>query len=317
VSECRLRIAVLGATGHVGKCLTAGLATSARYRVVAVARDAAKLEAFLAATPGCELVERQSFEDPLGDCHTVVNCVGIGDPAGVRSSGADILELTATWDAYVLDYLKEQPGARCVSFSSGAAYGGDFDEPVSESSSATVPINAIRPSDFYGIAKLASEARHRGARDLPIVDLRLFGLFSRYIDPAARYFMTDVYRAIADGTDLLVGPESIRRDYVDPGDLVALVEAVIGSAPFNDVYDVYSRAPAEKFELLEHFASRYGLSYDVRQAETVGTATGVKPHYYSSNRRAASVGYLPTMTSIESVTKEIDSLLESRSGGVR
>ena len=310
-------VAILGATGHVGKVLTAGLAATGRYRVCAVARDRLKLESFLTSLPSAETISRAAFEEFSGGAHDVViNCVGIGDPAGITFSGASILELTERFDALVMDYLVSRPNTRCISFSSGAAYGGDFVEPVSESTPAVVPINAIRPTDYYGIAKLASEARHRGADEFSIVDLRLFGLFSRYADFSASFFMTDVYRAIAGKTRLEVGPESIHRDYVGPHDLTALVAALVEAEATNDVYDVYSLAPAEKFELLDHFASRYGLSYDVRQDRTAPPATGIKPHYYSTNRRAALIGYTPTRTSIQSLTKEIDALLESRNGGI-
>ena len=265
--------------------------------------------------PHCGEVEQESFENSAGDYDVVINCVGIGDPAGVTTSGATILQLTEQFDEYIAGYLSIRPEARAISFSSGAAYLGDFEEPVSESSLAVVPINGIRPTDYYGIAKLGSEARHRGAADSAIVDLRLFGLFSRFIDLEADYFMTAVYRAIADKTALEVGSESIHRDYVDPDDLVALVGAIIDAPPTNDVYDVYSLAPVEKFELLDDFASRYGLSYHVRQDPTAPAATGVKPYYYSTNRRASGSGYLPTKTSIQSLTKEIDALLEARKHG--
>lgn len=315
MSELEQRIAILGATGHVGKVLTSGLAAAGRHEVVAVARDEAKLDRFLATLPHCGGVERESFERTAGDYDVVINCVGIGDPAGVTTSGATILQLTEQFDEHVTGYLDIRPEARVISFSSGAAYLGDFEEPVSESSLAAVPINGIRRTDYYGIAKLASEARHRGAADRAIVDLRLFGLFSRFIDPLASYFMNDVYRAIAQKAPLEVGPESIHRDYVDPDDLVALVTTIIDAPPTNDVYDVYSLAPAEKFELLDDFASRYGLSYHVRQDPTMPAATGVKPYYYSTNRRASGSGYLPTKTSIQSLTKEIDALLETRNDG--
>ncbi len=273
--------------------------------------------AFLATLPERRGIERASFEDfPAGDYDVVINCVGVGDPAGVTASGASILEMTERFDAIAMEYLSARPQTRCINFSSGAAYGGDFEEPVSEATPAVVPINAIRRTDYYGIAKLASEARHRGAEGFSIVDLRLFGLFSRHIDPDASYFMTAVYRAIADKVELEVGAESIHRDYVDPEDLVALVTAVIDAPPTNSAYDVYSLAPAEKFELLDLFASRYGLAYHVRQDPTAPAATGIKPFYYSTNRRAATLGYAPTRTSVQSLTKEIDALLEARSGGV-
>ena len=45
------------------------------------------------------------------------------------------------------------------------------------------------------------------------------------------------------------------------------------------------------------------------------TATGVKRDYFSTNRRAATIGYEPTHTSLRTLLKEIDALLELHDGG--
>jgi nucleoside-diphosphate-sugar epimerase len=316
VSEARRGVAILGATGHVGKCLTSGLLETGAYAVTAVVRDASKASAFLATQPRGAACAVRSFEAfSAGAYGAVVNCVGVGTPGGVTSSGAAIFELTERFDRLVMDYLAERPETRYVSFSSGAAYCGDFAQPASEATAAVVPVNDIRPTNYYGIAKLAAEAKHRAAADLAIVDFRLFGLFSRHIDVEARFFMTDVFRAIAEGSRLAVGPENIVRDYIDPEDLIALLVAVLEGEPHNDVYDLYSAAPVAKFDLLADFSARYGLAYDVLETPTAQTATGIKPNYFSTNRRAASLGFAPARTSLESLVKEIDVLLEVHRGG--
>jgi len=318
MSELRMRVAILGATGHVGACFTAGLLADERFAVTAIARDASRLGALLDTLPNGAACARRSFgEFPTGDFDAVVNCVGVGTPAAVAASGPGIFELTDRFDALALDYARAHPGTRYIALSSGAAYGGDFTEPASEVTPAVVRANAMRPSDHYGAAKLAAEVRHRATADLAIVDLRLFGLFSRHIDLDAGYFMTDVFRAIVGDTSLTVSPEDVVRDYVDPDDLVAVLIAVLDAPAHNDVYDVYSAAPVSKFELLAHFSARYGLTYDVADATASDSATGVKPKYYSLNRRAERVGYTPSLTSLASVAKETDVLLELRRGGLR
>ena len=306
----RQRVAILGATGHVGKCLTSALLGTGRHEVTAVVRNAGRLEGFLATQPhGSECVTRSFEEFPAGEYDSVVNCVGVGTPAGVVASGADIFALTERFDQLVFDFLARRPETRYVAFSSGAAYCGDFTEPASESTVAVVPVNDIRPAGYYGIAKLAAEVKHRAARELAIVDFRLFGLFSRYADPHAGYFMSDVYRALAEGATLTVGPDDILRDYIAPSDMAALLVATLDAAPRNDVFDLYSRAPVAKFGVLEDFSVRYGLKYEVLETPTGLTATGLKPNYYSTNRRAASIGYAPSRTSLETLVQEIDALL--------
>ena len=258
---------------------------------------------------------RSFVEFATGEYDAVVNCVGVGTPGGVTSSGASIFTLTEQFDQLVLNYLDDHPRTRHIAFSSGAAYCGDFAQPASEGASAVVPLNDIRPTDYYGVAKLAAEAKHRAASGLAIVDLRLFGLFSRHIDLDARFFMSDVYRAIEQRATFVVGPEHIVRDYIAPADMAALVISVLDAAPTNDVFDLYSAKPVAKFEVLEDFSARYGLKYDVLDAPTAATATGVKPNYYSTNRRAESMGYKPILTSLQTLTEEIDALLELQEGG--
>lgn len=315
VSRDVRRVAVLGATGHVGKCLTASLLEGG-FNVTAVGRNAARLDAFLGSQLRGSQCARATFEQfPDGEYDAVVNCVGVGTPAGVTASGASIFALTEQFDRLAMDYLVAHPSARYVAFSSGAAYGGDFTEPASEDTVAAVAVNDIRPTDYYGVAKMAAEVKHRAAAEYAIVDFRLFGLFSRYIDLDASFFMCDVYRAIAEKTTLLVGPEDIVRDYIAPADMAALLTAVLGAPPRNDVFDLYSSEPVRKFAVLEDFSARYRLKYDVLGAPTASTATGIKPNYYSTNRRAASVGYEPTRSSRQTLTEEIDALLELREGG--
>lgn len=318
MTEVSKRVAILGATGHVGKCLTAGLLARGRHSVTAVARNAPRLMTFLSGEANGAACAVRSFDDFGEDEYdAVVNCVGVGTPGAVAKIGAGIFEITEHFDALVLDYQQRHSDTRSIAFSSGAAYCGDFAEPASECTQARVAINAVSPADYYGIAKLASESKHRAMADRPIVDLRLFGFFSRYADMDAHYFMTDVYHALERPEALTVGPDDVVRDYIDPDDLCSMVCAVLDSEPCNDVFDLYSAAPASKFDILSTFAARYGLKYDVLDGQVGGVATGSKPNYYSTNHRAARLGYRPMYTSIESLERQIDGLLGLQGGAPR
>lgn len=318
VTGVTARIAILGATGHVGKCLTAGLLARGGYSLTAVVRDAPRLMTFLSGEADGAACAVRSFEDfGVDEYDAVVNCVGVGTPGGVTEAGARIFEITERFDALVLDYQQRHPETRYIAFSSGAAYCGDFAEPASEATFARVNINSLAPTDYYGIAKLASESKHRAMGDRPMVDLRLFGLFSRYADMGAHYFMTDVYHALERQETLKVGPENVIRDYIDPDDLCSVVCAVLDAEPCNDVFDLYSAAPVSKFEILSTFAARYGLTYDVLDSPVGDAATGSKPNYYSTSRRAARLGYRPMYTSIGSLERQIDVLLELQGGAPR
>ncbi len=243
------------------------------------------------------------------ECDVIINCVGIGDPGRLRAEAASIFELTETWDKGILDYLRGRTEALYINLSSGAAYGGSFEYAVTGESCSVFPLNALTPSDYYGIAKLHSEARHRAAADLNIVDLRVFSYFSRYLELSTRFLLTDIALCIKSGEELVTTPGDIIRDYVDPDDLFSLIELCIKQRRLNEVYDAYSKKPVGKFEMLDEFVDRFGLKYRVMDIETVN-ATGNKENYYSTNHRAAGIGYAPAHTSLETLCTEMKALLE-------
>ncbi|MHB9003663.1 MAG: NAD-dependent epimerase/dehydratase family protein [Coriobacteriia bacterium] len=304
------RVAILGATGHVGACLTESMSADSRFDVVAVGRDGAKLDALL-ASPGVGGAERATLDEfPYGQYDAIVNCIGEGDPAAIARDAAHIFEVTERFDGLVMGYLEAHPTTRCVCFSSGAAYGGDFSKPAAEDTVSSFPMNHFQSEHAYGAAKLAGEARHRAASDYPIVDLRLFGFFSHRIDLDRPYFMNDVATAILSGTPLRTGEADMIRDYVDPFDLAALVSGLLTADTLcNDVLDVYSASPVSKFAVLEDFAGRYDLAYTLNPEMCGTSATGTKAHYYSTNRRAAGAGYAPTFTSLEALRRGMDRIL--------
>lgn len=306
-----MRVAILGATGHVGACLTESISADSRFDVVAVGRDGAKLDALLASPGLGGATERATLDEfPFGEYDAIVNCIGEGDPAAISRDVSYIFEVTERFDVLVMGYLEAHPTTRCVCFSSGAAYGGDFSKPATEDTISGFPMNHFESEHAYGVAKLASEARHRGASNYSIVDVRLFGFFSHRIDLTRPYFMNDVAKAILGGTTLRTAEADMVRDYVDPSDLAALVSGLLtADTPGNDVLDVYSASPVSKFEVLEDFAGRYDLAYTLDSGMNGTSATGTKAHYYSTNRRAAASGYAPAFTSLEALQRGMDRIL--------
>jgi nucleoside-diphosphate-sugar epimerase len=303
-----LRVALLGAASHIARGLIASYLSRQEYELLLYARSPERVQEFVSSFGAgrAELLALDAFG--RRECDVIINCIGIGDPGKLRSEAAAIFTLTETWDNLILDYLALHPQTLYINFSSGAAYGGGFDSPVDETSRAIFPVNALTPSDYYGIAKLHSEARHRAASDLNIVDLRVFSYFSRYLDLSTRFLLSDVALALINGEELKTDSGNIVRDYIHPDDLVSLIDLCMERRKFNAVYDAYSLKPVGKFEMLDAFASHFGLRYIVTAIETV-TATGNKENYYSSNYCAAELGYRPIHTSLESLCLEMTSLL--------
>jgi len=302
----RRSIGILGATGHVGKVLAAGL--SADHDVTLYARRPEVASAFVEARGIRAAVEPL---DSLGEARhqALVNCIGIGDPASVSANPALVYEVTCRADGLLLGYTDANPECRLVSFSSGAAYCSEFVVPAHDRTAVSLEAGALRPDQHYGLAKLASEGRHRALSDVAIIDVRLFSLFSRHIYLSAGFLVNEVLRCILDGTTLVTGPVDHIRDYVAPADLCSLVKACIECEPVNEAVDVYSAAPVGKFELLEAFRERFDLAYTIDDSRSAAGATGSKPAYYSLSRQAATLGYAPTKTSLETLVEESEALL--------
>jgi nucleoside-diphosphate-sugar epimerase len=211
-----------------------------------------------------------------------------------------------------LGYVRQHPDCRYIFLSSGAAYGASFDEPVNEKTKATIAINNLQPQDWYAVAKLHAECRHRSLPHLPIVDIRVFNYFSHTQDMEARFLITDILRAIRDKTVLKTSSDYIVRDFIHPSDFYQLVSVLLAAPATNTVVDCYSRAPIDKPTLLAAMQEKFGLQYETTQAAVSVNATGGKPQYYSLNTRAAEFGYQPALTSLQGVLQEATAMLQQQ-----
>lgn len=294
-----LRVAVIGATGHIGRALAVELAPQTRLTLYARRPEAASvLAARLRPSPEV----RDLSELTHHEHDALVNCIGEGDPSSVPDP-AVFDSVTRLADDLTLGYLQRFRESRLINISSGAAYCSGFAEPVTGGELR----DECTSGDAYARAKRLSEVRHRES-DSAVIDLRVFGFFSRWIDPRSTYFMADVLRSLRSGDTLLTGTADFIRDYIAPADLAALVLACATAGRRNTAYDVYSLAPVRKSEVLAAFVARFGLTYssDGVTAET----SGGKYAYYSLDRRAAELGYRPTRTSLEVLEEEADALLD-------
>ena len=298
------KIAILGATGHIAKGLMLGLSDS-NYELYLFARSLKRIADFARSNrkdKEFNIMPFGQFSDTEYD--VIINCVGIGDPGKLKNSGFEVFSITEQYDSLVLDYLANYTSALYINLSSGATYGTAFEVPADELTYAQVNINNITTNDYYGIAKLYIEAKHRALTNYNIVDLRIFGYFSRFINLDSKYFISEIISCIRQNKEFITGPGNIVRDYVHPRDLVCLVERCIDRHIINDVYDVYSLAPATKFEILDYFTDLHSLKYVINDSVVIQTATGCKDYYYSKSRKAEEIGYNPHFTSLECIDEE-------------
>lgn len=306
-----MRIAILGATSQIARDLIVSFSAVEDKHLHLFARRPDEVAKWLAPAG---LSGRYPVDEFSGfakqEFDAVINCVGVGNPAQAVAMGHSIFDITLRFDEMVLSYLQAHPTCRYLFLSSGAAYGSSFNEPARRDTPAVVAINDLVPHEWYGVAKLHAECRHRAHSDLSIIDIRVFNYFSCIQDLSARFLITDILRAIRDKTVLNTSPDFIMRDFLHPSDFYVLVNALLSAPTANAVVDCYSRAPIDKPNLLETMKEKFGLRYEVTEATTSVNATGTKPHYYSLNTRAADFGYKPSLTSLEGILQESEKIME-------
>ena len=307
-----MKIAILGATSQIAKDLIISISATEGNRLYLFARRPDEVAHWLTLVglSGRYLVDDFS-EFGKQEFDAVINFVGVGNPAQALAMGNSIFDITLRFDQMVLDFLRIYPKCRYFFLSSGAAYGSSFNKPANRETPAIVAINNLAPHEWYGVAKLHAECRHRSYPELAIIDIRVFNYFSRTQDISARFLITDILRAIRDKTVLQTSFDYMVRDYIHPADFYKLVTALLMSPATNTVVDCYSKAPIDKPTLLAAMQEQYGLQYEMVSTVIAINATGSKPYYYSQNTRAADFGYLPTMTSLEGVIEEMNALLLS------
>ena len=305
-----MRIAILGATSQIAQDLILSFSKNQHYDFSLFGRNIELLEKWINSENLSDKYQIQEYSEFVNHqkYDVIINFVGIGDPAKAQKMGSDIFKVTEQYDDMALEYLKQHRKTKYIFLSSGAVYGGDYKDPVKKDTLATININNLATTDWYAIAKLYAEARHRSLPDLSIVDIRVFNYFSHTQNINARFLITDIVRALKNGEVFKTSPDNVIRDFITPPDFYNLIQAIIDYKPLNTALDCYTKSPVEKFNLLSEIESKFGLNYEVDENLNVVNATGAKFNYYSENKIAKDIGYNPGSTSLESIIREINFL---------
>ncbi|MCV2401639.1 NAD-dependent epimerase/dehydratase family protein [Marinomonas sp. C2222] len=301
-----MRIGILGATSQIAKDLIVSFYESGgEYNITMFSRSPEKVEEQFK-----RLDKKLSYPNLVysefsteNSFDVLINFVGIGDPAQAKEMGAKIFEVTEQYDNLVLDYLKSHSSCKYIFMSSGAVYGGGFEKAVDKGTVAKVDINNIEPSDWYTIAKLYAESKHRAMSDYSIIDIRIFNYFSHTQNVNARFLITDIVRSIQNGTVLKTSSENITRDFITPSDFYRLILSVINSSRMNISIDCYTKSPVDKFSLLKRCQEEFGLLYEIVDSAGVN-ATGFKKNYFSKYR-VPNGKFKPEYDSLSSLINEI------------
>lgn len=302
-----MKIAILGATSEIAKDLIVSFTQKLSHDLLLFSRNPEHIKQWLiliGSSIQCQALGYEAFSaDRTFD--VIINFVGVGNPAKAVEIGSSIFEVTQNYDLMALNYLKAHPNCKYIFLSSGAAYGNIFQQPANESSQAIFPVNQMEAKNWYGLAKLYAETRHRAHTNLNITDVRVFNYFSATQDMSARFLISDAVRAIASRQILQTSAENIVRDYLGAEDFYQLISKILLAGPTNTAVDCYSQQPIQKFQLLDLLLEQYGLKYEVSAHFGTPNAYGAMHNYYSINRIANKFyGFEPKFTSAELVLSQ-------------
>jgi len=302
----KIKVAILGATGHIGKGLTYKFFENRnKYNTYLFVRNFKKLNIFL-KKENINHVSLRRFEELNKEKYEVIiNCIGAGYPTKLKKLEGDILTLTEKFDNMILDYLVKNKETIYINFSSGAIYGKEFDVPAKNNSNLVIEVNDLGTQDSYLISKLNSEIKHRLMNDYRIIDIRVFSYFSRFIDVNSSFLIAKILKSILDGSTFNTNHLNIFRDYVTPDDLFLLIEKCIENKSINDFFDVFTKNEIGKFELLKGLEKVFNLKFKINYDKKIDNPTGIKLKYYSQNTKAERIGYNPKFDSLSGVVHEI------------
>lgn len=305
-----MRIAILGSTSQIAKDFILSSVSDTAHQLLLFARrpEVVKQWSIALGIQGLyQVYDYTVFKQKEVDA--IINFVGVGNPAQTVALGNSIFDITQQYDQLAMAYLETHPNCRYLFLSSGAAYGSGFETPANRDTPAVFCTNHLMPHEWYGVAKLYAECRHRAHPDWAIIDIRVFSYFSSTQDIDQRFFTMDILRAIRDNVTLKVSSDYVVRDYLHPADFYQLVCALLSAPATNTVVDCYSKAPIDKPRLLEAMQVHFGLSYETMAKPPHVNATGNKPYYYSLNTHAAEFGYKPSLSALDTVLHESRKIL--------
>lgn len=314
MTKPKTHIAILGATSHIGKGLIDNFSKSKEFELNLFTRSKDKLLNFVNSLNNginnYKIFEGyESFNEMQYDC--IINCVGVGTVNKLEGEYHRWFTVTEEFDNKCINYVRNNPETLYISISSGMVYGNDFAQPFAEDSIRKLNVNEIKFQDYYSIARLNAEVKHRSFEQLKIVDLRIFNYFSRYIDLTDNYFITDIINSIKNKNVLKTNEINIVRDYVSSNDLFDAILLCIDKKNLNCAFDITSLAPVSKEEILEAFVEKFDLQYEKVSDEKIKSGTGSKNIYYSINRNSKELGYEPVLTSIENLVNETKHILQA------
>ena len=145
-----MKIAILGATSQIAQDLMLSFSNHKDYDLFLFGRNLGLLNNWIGrqSLDGSYHAQDYSYFNKSQRYDVIINFVGIGDPIKAQKMGSDIFKITEQYDDIALDYVRCHKETKYIFLSSGAVYGGNYQEPVDKDTVATIDINCLVPQSY-------------------------------------------------------------------------------------------------------------------------------------------------------------------------
>ena len=303
-------IAIFGATGHIAKNLIHQFSNNTEHKLFLFSTNKSNLQTFVSTMNKDKNILYASYNNLNSQSFDIIiNCIGISNPSDLKTHGNKILTLSKKYDDVIIEYLQKHTSCQYFNFSSGIVHGSFLQPPHDESLSNSIS-NDLSDNAYY-LTKIYLEKKHRSLSSLNIIDIRIFGFFSKFINLNTDFFISKIIKSINNNEEFFTNRQNFFRDFIHPKDLFQLICSCLKNPKLNFAIDAYSRSPISKYDILEEFSNHYNLKYSFKDDLKINESTGFKEYYYSLSRKAKKIGYTPIYSSLETILDESSYLIKS------
>lgn len=236
---------------------------------------------------------------------SIINCSGIGDPMIHNSKKFLLNDLGFDIDNQVLNYLEKNNNTHYFFMSTGGIYNAEEDYFYARHKrELSLNLDDLSQKKYYILKKITQETLHRSLKHLNIVNIRIFGFISEFINLNSAFFLAQIIKSFIDKKIFVTSKKNFLRDLISAKDLVRLI-SILEKKKINDTFDVFSNKPVTKKDILIFFEKK-GLKLSINTKEILNLK---KPKFISKCLKAKLVGFKKQYSSIENISNALENLV--------
>lgn len=294
-----MKIAIFGSNSEIARDLIINFSKFAKYKLILFSTNKLKVKNWLKKNNIKKTYKIEEYNNffRYDDIQIIINFIGVARPEDIIKIKSKIINITDQFDKKIIQYLKKNKTTKYIFISSGVVYCNFSKEPASSKRRIFYSRAKKGGKNWYLIAKLKAEKRHRNLKNLNITDLRVFNYFSHTQDFQNNFFISGIIKSIIKKKLFLTSNQNFHRDYVSSKDFFKIIKNLLKFNLDNQAIDCYTKSQIDKFTILKLMHDKFGLKYKFQKTHLKKSPTSEKIFFYSKNYQAKKIRYSPTYSS--------------------